>query len=694
MDGFGPELCEQQGEVSRLVTDGEDHNISNYQMNLKRFDLHIEGVQLLSDQNLKLTPGHRYGLIGCNGVGKTTLLRHLAAKKITCQWQEHVHSLLVTEPPPITEENLSGLESEQTPIETVLRGYSEESYEEGKHESSENYQRDRAFHECVSLQGGFESAKALGMKFLSKLGISKKQSESSPLHTLSGGFRMRVALAAALLVEPQLLLLDEVTNHLDTQTSDWLSDYLSTYKYTLVIVTHDTNSLNEICTDTIHMKDKQLTQYQGNFDSFMLSRSELLKKQFRLNNTHEKSKERLEKTIEYLERTQDGKGVGRHKKKADRLGAERTITGRRWKWSVMGDRVIVPSVVEDKEISFKIRSDKRLSDLLDGSVLCRANKVTAGYDTDPKPVLKNVSFEILKGQKIGIIGPNGTGKSTFLSVLDSSLEECSPYPVDWIFGSDTRVKYYRQDHILLLDKLETPIEYLTRTNKGLRSEEASDFLMKYDLTFEQCGLQFKLLSAGQRSKVILAGCFICRPTVLLLDEPTNHMDFASQMALVDALESSTVTLVIVTHSESLLNSVCDKLYEIKNSSLEEVNETFSNWRKKQLQSVNAIETIQTTTTIAPKPFIPKPVTGPAPPGPLKTSSVKCRLCKGAHFTHQCSLKKKEDIKLKSKEMEQKMQEIGDAKAAKAALASLKYKDRDGIWNVAVDKKTRSLLKKC
>ncbi|KAJ9462898.1 ABC transporter F family member 4 [Diplonema papillatum] len=758
METFGADLDEQYGVVSRLKDDSEEKNYLNNQIHLAYFDLHIEGKQLLTGAHLKLTPGHRYGLIGSNGVGKTTLLRHIAARRIEGVWKQHMTIMLVSQWDPSTP---------KTVIEALMSYDTQEELEAAAAASRDN---DVAMAMLAKVEEvGFDALRSQAYSILHGLGFTDKQANQTRMEQLSGGWRMRVAIARALLMEPDLLLLDEPTNHLDIPTTVWLDQYLQTYGKGLIIVSHDIETLNEVCTDIILMSGQTLKQYQGNYDGFLKTASDLLGKQASLHTWEENKRRRYEATIEYLSKKEDpksGRAIASRNKALARLGKQRTETGRRWKWSLMGDRMPTPSIDEKERPVFKFASDRRVRDLPDDTFLVKLSSATiarlgkegnpteaatglpndedevlsdweqeeqaSGAAEPPTALFTGVSVEIRPKSRIALVGRNGCGKTTLLRALATvGTEEGKRTVMDGGVEclESLRVGWYKQDHTLLLSKTETPIEYLTRENRGAKPEDARAHLANFGISVEVSELQHQYLSGGQRARVVLACISLGRPSVLLLDEPTNHLDLESLEALADALRSVKAAVVVVTHSQHLISTVCDEIWAITDAhKLTTLAEPYEAWRDRMLSEGEAHENPASGAQNLPghqppKPAAPakppssqpspkskkqpkkhadpapvqppasqaklKPQTGTGSSGVLKTAAnVRCRVCHGDHFTHQCDKKKIIDEKeaRKQAEREKKAREQEELRSA-AAATSTTFSDQDGTWNIAVDKKT-------
>eukprot|EP01064_Diplonema_japonicum_P031701 TRINITY_DN5742_c0_g1_i3.p1 TRINITY_DN5742_c0_g1~~TRINITY_DN5742_c0_g1_i3.p1 ORF type:complete len:717 (+),score=134.04 TRINITY_DN5742_c0_g1_i3:60-2153(+) len=677
----------------------EDRNYLNDQLHLEYFDLHVEGIQLLTDAKLKLTPGHRYGLIGNNGVGKTTLMRHLAAKKFHGMWKNHQVTLMVGA-------GKSAFHEDRKVIEEVLCGF--ETLEDVKVQTNTN--PDDEVSKCFSKKleiYTMEEIKAQAYQILHGLSFASKSPDTTTVAQLSGGWKYRLDIAKTLLLEPDLLLMDEPTNHLDIETSIWLQDYLSTYKKILILVSHDLEPLNTVCTDIIHMKDKTLTQYQGNYDGYFKSVTDLLNKQANLHEWEEKKKKRLQAALTYLQAKNDPKNsaqVASKQKCLDRLGQQKTATGRRWKWSNMGDRIQTPAIVEDEEIRFKLHSDKRVREMPEDEHILQASKLSFSYTPD-KPVFSNVTCDLLPSSRVALIGKNGSGKSTLLSCL--ALQK-PPTTGEITTMPGFRVGYYQQDHINKLPVDMSPVEYMSEVHPKAKIQEIRDQLGSFGITPVIGGLQCGLLSAGQRARVVLATVTFGRPSLLLLDEPTNHLDLESQKGLVEALRCFKAACIFVTHSEYLIQECCNEVWAFepnKNSgkTFRVLTESFSEWKttllnstsdppkKEKPRKVGKDEAVDPPSSGAPSPA-PKNLGGAK--GVVKNNKVACRVCKGDHFTHQCSQKQERDKKRSEKEAKQreKQQQEASFRAALAA-APTTYADASGdTWNVVVPKGMKKRMK--
>eukprot|EP01059_Diplonema_ambulator_P011561 TRINITY_DN2152_c0_g5_i1.p1 TRINITY_DN2152_c0_g5~~TRINITY_DN2152_c0_g5_i1.p1 ORF type:complete len:709 (+),score=229.82 TRINITY_DN2152_c0_g5_i1:45-2129(+) len=664
----------------------EDKNYLNHQIHLEYFDLHIEGIQLLSNANLKLTPGHRYGLIGGNGVGKTTLLRHLAAKKFKGMWKEHQTVLLV-----------GGGEtgSDAVVIDEVMCGY----------KTADDAPTDLAAHpdsetaKCFMKKlehYDFGEIKSQAFQILNGLGFNNTQSTETLVSHLSGGWKARLAIAKTLLLEPDLLLLDEPTNHLDIETSIWLQDFLATYKKILIIITHDLEPLNTICTDIIRIKDKTLTQYQGNYDGYLRTYMDLLAKQANMHEWEGRQKKRLEETIAYLQAKGDpaaSQQIASKTKALNRLGQQKTATGRRWKWGRMGDRIVTPAVIEEEEIKFKFHSDKRVRELPEDERMLTASHISYTYPSATSRTLTNISVSVTPTSRIALIGKNGSGKTTLLSVLTG---ENAPTEGDVATMKGFRIGYYKQDHINYIPNDMTPVEYLCSEHPNAKVQEVRDQLGSFGITPTVGSLTCGLLSAGQKARVVLALVTFGRPSLLVLDEPTNHLDLESQRGLIEALKCFKAACIVVTHSEYLIQECCNEIWAFDdNHNFRVLTESFTEWKSALLRRLDEGHLAPSTAKKEVKKQDPpssKSSLGPpkdlgGKKGVVNATKVQCRVCQGGHFTHQCDKKKEMDAKKEAQEVKRKERQ-GKKAEMKAALmaAPTTYEDQDGNeWNVVVPK---------
>ncbi|KAE8692933.1 ABC transporter F family member 4 [Hibiscus syriacus] len=459
------------------VLHGDDEADANVRdITIDNFSVSARGKELLKNALVKISHGRRYGLVGPNGMGKSTLLKLLAWRKIPVL--KNIDVLLV-------EQEVVG--DDRTALQAVV---------------SANEELLRVREEVAALKNSFSpgreddnAAEAQASKILAGLGFTKEM-QGRPTRSFSGGWRMRISLARALFVQPTLLLLDEPTNHLDLRAVLWLEYYLYRCKKTLVVVSHDRDFLNTVCTEIIHLHDFKVQFYRGNFDDF--------------ESGYEQRRKEMNKKFEIYE-----KQIKAAKRSENRVQQEK---GKR------SGKIINVS------FSYPNQEDFRLSD------------VDLGIDM---------------GTRVAIVGPNGAGKSTLLNLIAGDLV---PTEGEVRRSQKLRIGRYSQHFVDLLTMEETPVQYLLRLNpdqEGLSKQEAVRAkLRKFGLPSHNHLTPTAKLSGGQKARVVYTSISMSKPHILLLDEPTNHLDMQSIDALADALDEFTGGVVLVSHDSRLISRVC------------------------------------------------------------------------------------------------------------------------------------------
>ncbi|XP_014206970.1 ATP-binding cassette sub-family F member 1 [Copidosoma floridanum] len=531
------------------------------------FSIAAKGKELFTNASLLIAQGRRYGLVGPNGHGKTTLLRHIALRKFNI--------------PP----NIDILYCEQevvadnTPaVEVVLKAdvKCNELKEECKKledqiEKGDTTVQDRLQEVYEELKAiGADSAEPRARRILAGLGFSKEM-QGRATKNFSGGWRMRVSLARALFLEPTLLLLDEPTNHLDLNAVIWLDNYLQGWKKTLLIVSHDQSFLDNVCTDIIHLDQQKLFYYKGNYSMF--------KKMF-----IQKCKEMLKAYEQQEKRLKSLKSHGQSKKQAEKKQKE-TLTRKQEKNKTKlqkQEEDTGPAELLQKPKEYIVKFSFPDPPPLQPPILGLQN-VTFAFEGH-KPLFIDVDFGIDLSSRVAIVGPNGVGKTTFLKLL---LGELSPLKGELIKNHRLRIGRFDQHSGEHLTAEESPTEYLMRLF-DLPYEKARKQLGTFGLSGHAHTIKMKDLSGGQKARVAMAELCLNAPDVLILDEPTNNLDLESIDALGEAITRYKGGVIIVSHDERLIRDTECCLYVIENQTINEIDGDFDDYRKELLESLGEI----------------------------------------------------------------------------------------------------------
>lgn len=555
-------------EASKLISEKKDEDYDSFfleinpldfgssagkskDIKLDNFDLYVgEGQRILSEASLTLAYGRRYGLVGQNGIGKSTLLRALSRRELNIP--KHITILHVEQE--IRGDDTSALQSvldadvwrksllqeEQKITERIseiekLR----EEFEEGANEvtklDNEREDLDKHLQEVNEKLYDMESDKAESRAagILYGLGFTK-ETQHLATKTFSGGWRMRLSLARALFCEPDLLLLDEPSNMLDVPSITYLAQYLQGYKSTVLVVSHDRAFLNEVATDIIHQHSERLDYYRGsNFDSFYASREERIKNQRREYDNQMAYRKHLQAFIDKFRYNAAKSSEAQSRiKKLEKLP-------------------LLEPPEDDKVVTFKFPEPDNIS-----PPILRMEDVTFGYDPS-KVLLKNVDLDVLMTSRIAFCGGNGTGKTTLLKLLMEDLRPLSGFVTR---NGRLRIGYFAQHHVDAMDLSLSAVLWMAQTFPGKSDEEYRRHLGSFGIT-GSLGLQkMQLLSGGQKSRVAFAALCLNQPHILILDEPSNHLDTQGLDALADALIEFKGGILMVSHDVSIIDRVCDEIW--------------------------------------------------------------------------------------------------------------------------------------
>ncbi|XP_038971266.1 ABC transporter F family member 1-like isoform X1 [Phoenix dactylifera] len=509
-------------------------------------DIHIEslsltfhGHDLIVDSELELNYGRRYGLLGLNGCGKSTLLTSIGCRELPIP--EHMDIYHLTRE--IEASDMSALQAVINCDEERLR-----LEKEAEILAAQHYQDDgggesleRIYERLDAIDAS--TAEKRAAEILYGLGFNK-QMQAKKTRDFSGGWRMRIALARALFMNPTILLLDEPTNHLDLEACVWLEEMLKKFDRILVVISHSQDFLNGVCTNIIHMQNRKLKFYTGNYDQYVQTRAELEENQMK---QYRWEQEQIASMKEYIARF----GHGSAKLARQAQSKEKTL-------AKMERGGLTEKVVKDKVLVFRFTDVGKLP-----PPVLQFVEVTFGYTPD-NLIYKNLDFGVDLDSRIALVGPNGAGKSTLLKLMTGDLG-----PLDGMVRRHNHLRI-AQFHQHLAEKLdlEMPaLQFMMKEYPGNEEERMRAAIGKFGLSGKAQVMPMKNLSDGQRSRVIFAWLAWRLPHLLLLDEPTNHLDIETIDSLAEALNEWDGGLVLVSHDFRLINQVAQEIWVCENQTV-------------------------------------------------------------------------------------------------------------------------------
>jgi ATP-binding cassette subfamily F protein 3 len=511
---------------------------------------------LFDATSFTLNPGEKAGLVGANGAGKSTLFAVLRGEL-------HADAGDFSMPPSwqiahVAQETPA---ADQTALAYTLDGDAALRAIEARiaaASAAHEGQAEAEAHAAFADADGY-TAPARAEALLLGLGFTLAQTRE-PVGSFSGGWRMRLNLAQALMCRSDLLLLDEPTNHLDLDAIVWLEDWLHRYPGTLVVISHDREFLDSVCNVTLHLENRQVKRYGGNYSQFEILRAQQLALQ-------QSAYEKQRKTVEHLQSF-----IDRFKAKATKA---RQAQSRMKALEKM--ELIAPAHVASP-FTFEFRAPDAAP-----NPMMVMDDVRCGYRADDGseiPIVAHVTLSIQSGQRIGLLGANGQGKSTLIKTLAGTLAPLGGHLRE---GKGLRIGYFAQHQLETLRADDSPLQHLARLAPDTREQELRDFLGGFNFSGDMATAAITPFSGGEKARLALALIIWQKPNLLLLDEPTNHLDLETRHALTMALAQFEGTLILVSHDRHLLRATTDQFMLVAQHRLQPFDGDLDDYRDWLLQ---------------------------------------------------------------------------------------------------------------
>ena len=504
----------------------------------------IAGRQLLANASATIPSGHKVGIVGRNGTGKTTLFKlitnELGLDDGNIEIPKKMRIGGIAQEAPASNDSL---------LETVLSADTERTALLEEAEVATDPNRIADIHGRLADIDAY-SAEARAASILSGLGFSSI-AQDQPCHEFSGGWRMRVALAGVLFAQPDILMLDEPTNYLDLEGTIWLETYLKKYPHSVLIISHDRQLLNTSVNAILHLTDKQLTLYQGNYDTFDSVRRAKLAEQEAMARKQQATREHLQSFVD------------RFRAKASKAKQAQS------RIKMLEKMEPIAAGVENSVAAFDFPTPEELS-----PPILRLEDTSVGYDG--LPILRDLNLRIDQSDRIALLGANGQGKSTLSKLLADRL---IPLDGNLVRSSKLKIGYFAQHQVDELHLDETPLQHITREFPGETPSKLRSRLARGGIGPEQALTEVGRLSGGQKARLSLLLATIEAPHLLILDEPTNHLDIESRESLVFALAAYEGAVILVSHDPHLVNAVADTLWLVKDGQVNVFYEDLNEYKK-------------------------------------------------------------------------------------------------------------------
>lgn len=525
-------------------------------LSLKNITISRAGTNLIENSDLIIYPKECIGLVGNNGTGKSSLFAAISGRldidSGELEKSDNLHIVEVKQETPALE---------KTAVDFVLDGNTELRKLEAELKQAEeenNHPKIALIHDELTAISAY-SQKAKAQELLSGLGFSVNE-HNKTVKEFSGGFRMRLNLAQALMANSDLLLLDEPTNHLDLDTLFWLQDFLHKHSAAKIIIAHDREFLDNLCSKIISIENKKLYSWTGNYSQYEKLKIELLEQEKASFQKQEAKRAHLEKFVaKFRYKASKAKQAQSRLKALEKLTKQVLVLG------------------QDSSFPLSLPIPEKTPQLL-----IKLDNLTAAYAE--KKILNSVNLKIEREERIGLLGKNGAGKSSLIKIL-AGLDNPKIIAGKRNINPDTKIAYFAQHQIDNLNLSENALFHIQKIRPDFSTQECKNFLGGFGFGNRRDEVLISNFSGGEKARLALALIIAQKPNLLLLDEPTNHLDLQTREQLTQSLQDYSGTLVIISHDRNLLRNSCDKFLLIDHCEIKEYDGDLDDYRQ-YLQACN------------------------------------------------------------------------------------------------------------
>lgn len=523
-------------------------------LSISNLSYRIAARTLIDNCSINIQDGWKVGVIGLNGAGKSTLFKLIAGDLKPDGGQI---SITAKQRMGMVRQDIEATDDALIDIVLAANVEMAELWKQAETETDPNKIAD--IYQSLADMDAY-SAPSKAATLLTGLGFKEHQL-TEPFSSFSGGWRMRVALAAALFVEPEILLLDEPTNHLDLEAIMWLENYLASYPHTLLVISHDRELLNKCIDHVIHVDKGQLTLYSGNYDTFERERALRLGLQQKMHEKQQAEREHMQAFVD------------RFKAKASKARQAQS------RMKALEKMDIVDAVISSRGIQFKFPNPEKIP-----SPMISIDHADIGY-VEGVPILKNIYERIDSDDRIALLGANGNGKSTLIKLIAGKLDLMKG---EMFRSGKLKIGYFSQHQTEELDVESTPYQKLytlmRKQNNDVKESVVRAKLGAFGFGRDLADNKIKQLSGGEKARLLFAYMSFDAPHLLVLDEPTNHLDIDAREALVNALNAYEGAIVIVSHDPTMVERVADRLWVVKDKAVSPFEGDLEDYRKFTIQS--------------------------------------------------------------------------------------------------------------